>query len=167
MRKLFVLFLLLTAVLWAEGNSRKGSEDYTVEKIGEEQLTDLLSDRNGKPLFLNMWATWCIPCREEMPDIVELSEEYGDKIDFVGISIDYPKEIESKIIPFMKEHNVGFKMYVNNFSKDEKLITMLNKDWVGSLPATFIYTPDGKQAAFLEGLKSKEEFLKEIKKVLK
>ena len=78
----------------------------------------------------------------------------------MGISADYPDEIESKIIPFLREQKVNFKNYVNAFDDPNELIDFLNTDWNGALPATFIFDEDGKQKVFLEGKQSYEELVK-------
>src|SRR3989339_988306 len=75
------------------------SEKIKVETIDKAKLSKLIKDRKGKILFLNLWATWCVPCREEFPSIVKLASELKD-VEFVGISIDFLDEVDSKIIPF-------------------------------------------------------------------
>ena len=74
-----------------------------VEVISVEDLKEVIKNRNGKPLLINVWATWCAPCREEFPDLVKIAEVYREKIDVIAISVDFPEEIDSKIIPFLKK----------------------------------------------------------------
>lgn len=168
MKKYFVLFFLLLLVrndflsVTQSGQQQK----IVVNKINKEALLKLLKERNNKPLFLNLWATWCLPCKEEFPTINKLSKEFND-VEFIGISIDYPEEVNTKIIPFLKSQNIVFTCYVNGFEKDEELINTLDGNWNGALPATFIYDKNGNRVSFLEGKKSYEEFKKEIEKVRK
>ncbi len=84
---------------------------------------------------------------------------------FVGLSVDYPDEIESKIIPFLKNNPVNFKIYVQDFKDEENLIKFLNKDWSGAIPATFIFDKNGIQKAFLLGINSYNDFKQELEKV--
>lgn len=156
-----IIFLLLINLTTA---GSKQNDNITVEKIDRAKLSKLIKERKGKPLFLNLWATWCVPCREEFPSIVKLTGEHKD-VDFVGISVDFPEEVESKIIPFLKSNKANFVSYVNGFEGDEELINLLDKNWNGALPATFIFDKSGKKISFLEGKKSYEEFKKEILKV--
>jgi len=137
-----------------------------VKSIDRTKLTKLIKERKGKILFLNLWATWCVPCREEFPSIVKLADEMKD-IEFVGISIDFPDEVDSKIIPFLKSNNINFTNYVNGFSGDEELINSLDKNWNGALPATFIFDEKGNKKIFLSGGKSYDEFKKEIEAIKK
>jgi thiol-disulfide isomerase/thioredoxin len=161
-----ILFLLLFSLISTNDNYSQQSE-IKVETIDKLKLEKLIKERNGKVLLLNLWATWCVPCREEFPDLVRLSSNYKNKnVEVVGISIDYPEEINSKIIPFLKKQNVNFKNYVNGFEKDEHLIDMIDPKWNGSLPATVIYDQKGKKKVFLEGKKSYSEFQKTISKMI-
>jgi thiol-disulfide isomerase/thioredoxin len=140
---------------------------FEVNLLNEVQLTRFIENREGRILFINVWATWCIPCREEFPDLVKLADHYKDRnIDFVAISADYPDEIESKIIPFLEEQQVNFPVYVQNFGRQEDFINYLNMDWSGALPATFIYDTAGEQKVFLLGKQSYPDFAAALDKEL-
>ncbi len=58
--------------------------NFTLEDLTGQKIS--LSDLRGKPVFLNFWASWCSPCRKEMPDLQEFHERYGEKIVLVGIN---------------------------------------------------------------------------------
>ena len=138
-----------------------------VEPIDEKGLERLLHDRKEKILLLNVWATWCQPCVEEFPDLVELYSEYQNAaVDIVAISVDYPDEVESKILPFLASQNVSFPVYVADIKKDEDLINALNPSWSGAVPATFIFDAAGKQRVFMFGQKNYKTFKAEIDTVL-
>ena len=165
-RKLFLLFIPLFLIGCSVTDKEISDVKLSVEPIDKNGLPELISNRNRKVLLLNVWATWCAPCREEFPDLVQLAEKYKNKnVEIVGISADYPDEVDSKIIPFLKSQNVNFKNYVQNFSDDSGLINQLNSKWNGALPTTFIYDKTGRQITFLEGKCSFEEFEQEIEKI--
>ena len=157
-----LMFISAGAFIYA----RPGTDD-KIKVLDKQGVEQLINNRNGKVLFLNLWATWCVPCREEIPDIEKLHKEYKDKIDVAGLSIDYPDEIQSKILPFVKSQKLTYEIYVNGIKSDEELINMLNKDWNGALPVTLIYDPKGNREIFLEGKKSYSEFKKAVETVLK
>ena len=163
LRKSILVFAVL---IFAAGFKLDATKDISVEKIDKAKLSKLIKERKGKILFLNLWATWCVPCREEFPSIVKLSEEYKE-VDFAAISVDFPDEVNSKIIPFLKSNNAKFTCFVNGFEGDEALINALDKKWNGALPATFIYDKSGKKISFLEGKQSYDQFKKEIEKAKK
>jgi len=149
--------------VFIEGFASQGSKEIIVEKIDQAKLQKLIKERKGKILFVNLWATWCVPCRDEFSSIVKFVNENKD-VEFVGISVDFPDEVESKIIPFLKTNKANFVNYVNGIEGDEELINALDKKWNGALPATFIFDKNGKKISFLEGRKSYEEFKREIEK---
>jgi thiol-disulfide isomerase/thioredoxin len=160
-----IYFVLIIAFL-SFGFSSSIAKEITVEKIDKAKLSKLIKDRKGKVLFLNLWATWCVPCREEFPSIVKLVDEFKD-VEFVGISVDFPDEVDSKIIPFLKSNKANFTSFVNAIEGDEELINLLDKNWNGALPATFIFDKTGKKISFMEGKKSYDDFKKEIEKAKK
>ena len=134
-----------------------------IELLNEAKLDSLISTRTGNFLFINMGAPWCVPCREEFKDLIQLADFYEDKkVEVVAISVDYPDEIESKIKPFIESQKVNFKIYVQDFDRQENLINKLNTEWNGALPASFLYNHQGKQVAYLPGKHSFNEFKKII-----
>ena len=91
-----------------------------------------LEKHKGKTLFINFWATWCKPCREEMPSIQEAMKILkGEKIEFLFAS----DETKEQIDKFQKTHSYGFK-YVRVENMDELGIM--------GLPTTFIFNPSGE-----------------------
>ena len=141
-------------------------ENLEVSEITIDELNDIIKSRKGKVLLINIWATWCIPCKEEFPDLIKISEKYGKQIELIGISIDYPDEVDTKIIPFLNKLKPNFINYVNVENDTEKFINNLNPNWSGAIPATFFYDLNGKQFLFYEGKMSYEEIeTKALKKI--
>lgn len=136
--------------------------DTEIDEISLDGLSELIKNRNSKVLLINIWATWCVPCREEFPGLIELSDQYEDGLEVVGISIDYPDELESKIYPFLNKFQLNFTNYISGEKNAEKFINFLNTDWNGALPASFIYDTDGEQVEFFIGKKSFKEFEKVV-----
>ncbi|GMU87489.1 MAG: hypothetical protein AMXMBFR48_27300 [Ignavibacteriales bacterium] len=161
---MLITILLSLLLAYAPVSSAATPANDTITKAGIKELQKLIKERKGKILVLNVWATWCIPCKEEMPDLNKLAKKHKE-IEVVGLSIDYDDEIETKIKPFLKKQPVFFKVLVNTERSDEKLINFLSPDWGGAIPATFIYDAKGKLKAILEGKKSYEEFEAELKKL--
>ena len=154
----YVLIVIVVCVLCGGTNNLPAQNKNTspsVEPIDVKGIEHLVHIRNGKILFLNVWATWCQPCMEEFPYLVKLYNDYQNAgVDIAAISVDYPDEIDSKIIPFLAGQHVPFKVYVANIKKDEALINELNPSWSGAVPATFIFDASGTQRVFMFGQKS-------------
>jgi thiol-disulfide isomerase/thioredoxin len=98
-----------------------------------------------RPLLVNFWATWCEPCRAEFPDLVKIDNEYrGRGLDFIAISIDDASEIATTVPRFLKEMRASMPAYLLNTPEPEAAIQFVDPQWSGSLPATFLYDPQGK-----------------------
>ncbi len=139
----------------------------TVETINEDGLLNIIHQRKGNVLFLNVWATWCVPCKEEFPDLVKLADKYQSKgVDFIGVSADYADEIDTKIVPFLEQQKVNFPVYVQDFENVDALINSLNPAWGGAIPATFIYDAGGSQKAFMPGKHDYQQFAEQLDAVL-
>ena len=137
-----------------------------VAPIDQAGLKKLIKERNGRLLFLNIWATWCAPCVAEFPDLIKLSQSYDTtSLEVVAISADYPDEVDSKILPFLKKFNVPFRVYVAQFEHQEDFINAINRSWSGALPASLIYDANGKQRFFHVGQQSFDEFKQEVDKL--
>lgn len=130
-----------------------------VEMLDEQGFQQLIQERQGKILVVNVWATWCAPCREEFPALVKLAEAYrNSEVEIIGISVDYPDEIASKILPFLEKQNANFKNYVRNFADDQAFIQSINPKWSGALPVTALYDRQGNQQVFHVGEADFETF---------
>jgi thiol-disulfide isomerase/thioredoxin len=137
-----------------------------VKVINILDLEKIVNQNEGRALIINVWATWCLPCREEFPDLVKLANDYNKNIRIVGISVDDYDDLNSKVIPFLEQQNAEFENYLLKVVDPEDFINLLNKDWSGAIPATFIYDNTGKQNESLIGKHSYELFEKAIKKVI-
>ena len=131
-----------------------------VKVITITELEKLVSERNGKPLLINVWATWCVPCREEFPDLISFVDEYKESVEVIGLSVDFPNEIDTKVIPFLEKLNPSFPNYIVEVSDPEKLINFLNKEWNGAIPATFYFNPKGELIKSIIGKSDISDFEK-------
>jgi len=134
--------------------------------INVTELSELINANKDRVLLINVWATWCIPCREEFPDLVRIAKSYNEKIRVVGISIDDFEVLDSKVISFLKNQKVEFENYLIKVIEPEDFINLLSKEWSGAIPATFIYDKDGKQKEILIGKQSYKSFEQAVKKVI-
>jgi len=154
---LLIVLIALVSATFDYGQTEQKADSIVVNVITIDELKEIIKDRKGKPLVINLWATWCVPCREEFPDLITLSNKYAENVEVIGISLDYPDEIDSKILPFLFEQDPGFVNYVNGEKDSEKFINNLNEEWSGAIPAAFFYDSSGKQIMFYQEKLSFEE----------
>jgi thiol-disulfide isomerase/thioredoxin len=127
-----------------------------LDKAGVDKYLDSLK---GKVVIVDFWATWCPPCRQEIPGFVELQKQYGDKgLVVVGLSLD--DEMEA-VKEFCKAQKVNYPVFV--VGQD----TTAAWGNIEAIPTTFILDKTGKKAgAPRVGYHSKETFQKEIAPLL-
>ena len=111
-----------------------------------------LRDYRGKIVVLNFWATWCVPCREEMPMFVEMEKEYAPRgVVFVAASLD-DRETRPKIPDFIAKFNIGFPVWVGASTMD------LDDLKLGSgVPATAFLDQEGRIVARVLGQVPKDQ----------
>ena len=117
---------------------------------------------------MNFWATWCVPCREEFPDLVRLEADYRNRgVAVIGVSTDGGKEAAA-VEKFLAAANPGFPNYhKKSGGDDQEFIDAVDTKWGGELPFSVLYAKDGKKAAVLSGKQSRETLEREITKLLK
>jgi thiol-disulfide isomerase/thioredoxin len=128
---------------------RKGSQSrgLSVREIDAEGLKKILqrNEKNPRPLLINFWATWCEPCREEFPDLVQIDKDYKARgLEFVTVSLDDPADIKTSVPQFLRSMRAPAPAYLLNVPDPEPSIKMVDATWGGALPATFLYDAQGQ-----------------------
>jgi thiol-disulfide isomerase/thioredoxin len=118
-----------------------------------------LASFKGKIVLINFWATWCGPCRAEIPSLVELQDKYRNDLTILGVSID---DTADKLKPYAAEFKMNYPVLVGNGHQDMQ-------DAFGPLfgiPVSVIVGRDGRIAKKHSGIATKEQFEREIKGLL-
>jgi thiol-disulfide isomerase/thioredoxin len=132
--------------------------DFTLKNLGGKPVQ--LSSYRGQAVLLNFWATWCEPCKIEMPWFVELQKDYGPQgLQIVGVAMD--DSDESDIAKFVKDMGVNYPILIGKEAVGEEY------GGVNVLPTTFFIDRDGKIVAREFGLQSRSVFVDHIKDALK
>ncbi len=136
-----------------------------VTKIDQARYAELIKP-GAKPLLINFWATWCVPCREEFPDLVNIGNEYKGKIDFITISLDFEEELNTGVPQFLKEMKADMPTYLLITPDESAAIGMISKEWGGGLPLTVLFSPSGERVFFHQGVVKPAELKAAIDKSL-
>ncbi len=111
----------------------------------------MLQSHHGHVVLVDFWATWCDPCREELPKLVALSRKLGTrKFDLVTISADEPEQ-EAAAATLLDKDGVGQPRYIKRADDDQVFIDSIDKKWSGALPALFLYDASGTRIASFIG----------------
>jgi len=144
MKKLTWLLLPLVMVLFVCAKAEKTdiqnenfpkAPEFTLKDLGGEEIS--LSDYSGKVVFLNFWATWCGPCRYEIPGFVEVYKQYKNKgMEIIGISLD--RLNSESVLKFAEKYKINYPVVMGTAE--------IIKDYKPGrfIPITIIVDQDGK-----------------------
>ena len=142
----------------------KAQDIQIFEKFSE--LEFLFEEESDSVHVINFWATWCGPCVAELPYFVKASETFSEKaVRFSFVSLDFKKQFESKLIPFMENNDIPGKHYNLWDLNYNAWIDKVNPEWSGAIPITIILGPKGKEFV-LTSFESEKELLDLIDKAL-
>jgi thiol-disulfide isomerase/thioredoxin len=131
--------------------------DFNLESLDGRNMR--LSDFRGKAVLLNFWATWCAPCKIEMPWFVDLQKEYGPQgLQIVGVAMD--DSSKEDIAKFAKDMGVNYPVLIGKEAVGDEY------GGVPALPESFFIGRDGKIVDKIIGLKGRGEIENSIKKAL-
>jgi thiol-disulfide isomerase/thioredoxin len=158
MKRMIRLAALLLVATIVRGQEVRKSPTLRLKSIEGRSLR--LSDYKGKVLLLNFWATWCPPCRAEMPDLVKMQRDYAKRgLQVVGVT--YPPETVRQVRRFARRLGVNYPVALG--TKETK--TLFDKG--ETLPLTVVIDRDGNIRDIIEGILLPEEFEQKIKPLLK
>jgi thiol-disulfide isomerase/thioredoxin len=99
-----------------------------------------LSDFGGKVLVINLWATWCGPCRMEVPEYEQVRKKYaGREIEFVALTVEDPRAASDRVKQFVRDFHFGFRL---GWADRETARALM--DGRGVIPQTLVIAPDGR-----------------------
>ena len=103
-------------------------------------LNYYISQKNDTTYVVNFWATWCVPCVEELPNFEKLNEKYkGEKVKVILVSLDMPKMAESRLLPFIERKKLQSKVILMRDPDQNTWLPKVDPNWSGAIPATVIY----------------------------
>lgn len=162
-----ILAVIVGVMLYA---SSKGSHSGIVGGGGTQTAPDFalqdlsghtvhLSDLRGKAVVLNFWATWCPPCKEEIPWFIDLQNKYGSQgLQIIGVSMDDGGK--DAVAPFARDMGINYKVLLG----DSEVADLYGG--VHALPTTFYIGRDGKVLEYVPGLIGRREMEENIQAAL-
>jgi cytochrome c biogenesis protein CcmG/thiol:disulfide interchange protein DsbE len=137
--------------------TRNPAPDFTLKDAGGKPVK--LSDFKGKVVLLNFWATWCGPCKIEIPWFIEFEQTYRDKgLVVLGVAMD--EEGWEAVKPYMEHSKINYRMVIGDDATAQRY------GGVDQLPTTFLIDREGRTAAVHVGLVSKKDYVNDITQLL-
>ena len=153
-----VLAVFLFAACTAQPEKRQKAPNFSLQTQNGKVIE--LSKLKGRVVLVNFWATWCPPCRAEIPDFIEVYNTYKSKgFEIVGIALD--EEGWSKVAPYIEKVKMNYPVVLGS----AKVVQQYGG--IEAIPTTFIIDKNGYIADSQVGLLSKELLEKALKSLLK
>ena len=155
------LLSLLAVFLFAAASihAQVGEKAPAFSLSNAEGKTVSLADLKGKVIVLNFWATWCPPCRAEIPDFIKVYKQYRAKgVEIIGVSLDHKGW--DVVRPFIKSNNINYPVLLG----DQKIAQAYGN--INSIPTTFIIDKSGKIVDQQVGAMSEKDLVSKFKKLL-
>jgi thiol-disulfide isomerase/thioredoxin len=127
----------------------------------------LAAVKSGKSraTVVNLWATWCTPCREEFPDLMRFYNAYKERgVSLVLVSGDFSSDT-GPAREFLASQGVGFRTYLKS-GRDDQFINSFDPAWSGALPATFVYNDRGEKVHSFLGTVTYDSLEKQVAPLL-
>lgn len=162
-----LLLSLLVTSFWTSiglAQTEKAKANQEIRVYDFKALEPLLYTDSDKTYIVNFWAMWCAPCVKEMPYFQEYANQHPE-VKLLFVSMDFPKDIETKLKPFLKKKGITAKVVLLDDPDANRWIDEIDPNWSGALPFTIIF--NNKKRSFHErSFENLEELEIEVNKTI-
>ncbi len=164
-RLAWAVTLAMLVAVSCHREARAGSSRVALKPATAEDVLREVARSRGDVVLVNLWATWCVPCREEFPDLVRVQSEFGKRgFRLILVSADFTSR-RPEAAAFLAAHGVTFPTFAKA-QGDQEFIDGLDTRWTGALPACLLFDRDGRKVAFWEGKVSYDDLVAKVRPLL-
>lgn len=149
--------------------SKSGKSEITIKEVPTvdgQKFAEILKRLRGRVVVVNLWATWCVPCRQEFPLLVQLYEQYKSKgLELLAISNDDLQNLDD-VKDFIRDRHVTFTTFIVDPKGANSLREAIYPHWTGALPLTFFFDKQGVLKSHLSGALNSKDFESAVKPLL-
>ena len=138
----------------------------TVQRVKITDLEAIIRSSN-RPMVINMWATWCVPCIEELPYFQEETARYGDSVELLLVSLDFKEDFPSKIETFRSRRKISARTVWLDETDADYFCPKIDSAWSGAIPATLFVNPKKGYRHFIGEQLSREQLRNELMAMLR
>lgn len=159
--------LLVGSYLYSKSPVIGSTQDLDVKVVDAKGLKKSLAEYKDKIVVVNFWATWCAPCREEFPDLVEFSKKFRNQgIVVATVSIDDESSLDA-VKKFLREQKAYLPSFLVNVSDMDAFINTIDPKWSGVVPSTFVYDQKGNLTKRMVGGSKLKDFEQAVQPLIK
>src|SRR5689334_3141327 len=119
--------------------------------VAPDSIAEIVRASGGRATLVNVWASWCEPCRQEFPNVIRLARTYKDRgLRVIFISADLSADLPAAR-QFLADEGVGWTTYYKKSGNDTEFMNALEPRWTGAIPGSFLYDEHGQLQDFWEG----------------
>jgi thiol-disulfide isomerase/thioredoxin len=138
-------FILILCIAFAG----KAAAQENVRMVSFDEIRNLMNRNTDTTYVINFWATWCNPCVHELPNFVKLDSMYKNtKVKVYLVSLDAPKEIDTRLKPFVKKNHIRGPVWL--LKAPDSWIDDVDSSWDGTIPSTLVINNKIKMRQFTE-----------------
>ena len=165
LRNSFALFLLAGVCLLGITATAARAQSSDIKSVEPKDIKDIVAQNKGKVVLLNFFATWCVPCHTEFPDIVKLQNDFkGKGLQVVEVSMNDITD-KDELQKYLAETKPPFTVYLAANTED-KFYTDVDPRWDTALPMTMIFDRDGKNVQFYKEARTYAQFKDDVTPLL-
>lgn len=118
-----------------------------VEVLNFQQFEPILHQKNDTLYLVNFWASWCSPCRDEMPALKKVAGKYfQSKFRLIMVSLDFPNQLETRLRPLLKTSEIKARLILLNDPHQNSWIDKVDPNWSGEIPFSLLYKNSDRES---------------------